>query len=184
MNTVQKLGVSCLVMVGAVAGTSGLVSAEMYQEQSQNVSNSHSFTVKCDGGSCTSSSSGSGGATGEFKFESEVNQHQYQSNDMESHSIRSKSYYNSNSDTFKKNRGIRKNVSTAGKVDIGWDYEGGTCNIRYTENTSQQYRYSTSAGCDEGGVTIGGLRPGRSYRFQVQKDNGAWSEPIVMIARR
>lgn len=69
-----------------------------------------------------------------------------------------------------------------GEVHLTWDHRGGTCHVRYTESTSAGYNYHTSTNCDEGGITIGGLVSGKSYRFQVQKDDGAWSRARTVRA--
>ncbi len=69
-----------------------------------------------------------------------------------------------------------------GQVYLSWDFRGGTCHVRYTENANRYYKYSTAASCDSGGTTIGGLRPGLVYRFQVKKDDGTWSAPVRIKA--
>lgn len=69
-----------------------------------------------------------------------------------------------------------------GQVRLTWDMRGGTCHVRYTEVGAAGYNYETSASCDEGGITIGGLVSGKSYRFQVRKDDGAWSRATTVRA--
>lgn len=69
-----------------------------------------------------------------------------------------------------------------GEVHLTWDHRGGTCHVRYTEAGSAGYNYHTSTNCDEGHITIGGLVSGKSYRFQVQKDDGAWSRARTVRA--
>ncbi len=71
---------------------------------------------------------------------------------------------------------------TDGQVRLNWDMRGGTCHVRYTEASARSYRYATAAGCDDGGVTIGGLTPGVTYRFQVRQDDGVWSLPVTVKA--
>lgn len=75
-----------------------------------------------------------------------------------------------------------KSENTDGEAYLSWGWRGGTCHIRYTENNYRNYKYSTSAACDDGHLTIGGLQPGRLYRFQVRQDNGVWSKPIRIKA--
>ena len=173
MNTLQRLTGSSLVMISAVVASSGLVRAEMFQEQYQNVSSSHSFSYNCSGDSCSNGS-------GEMKATSEVRQHQSQGVGSDDSSFRSHFSYG----TKKYNNGgkRRSNRDTSGKVALDWDHRGGTCHIRYTENNAQDYRYSTSTNCDEGGITIGGLKVGTNYRFQVKKDDGSWSNSMVIKA--
>jgi hypothetical protein len=70
-----------------------------------------------------------------------------------------------------------------GEVRLTWSQRGGTCQIRYTEFGSKNYNYTTSTACDNGGITIGGLQYNKSYKFQVRKDDEAWSTAIVRRAR-
>lgn len=70
-----------------------------------------------------------------------------------------------------------------GEVVVFWSQRGGTCTIRYTEASSRSYNYQTTTACDEGQLTIGGLVPGRAYRFQIKKDTGRWSSAGTTIAR-
>ena len=72
--------------------------------------------------------------------------------------------------------------STDGQARIEWEMRGGSCHIRYSEVTSRGYKYSTSASCDDGGLTIGGLAQGKTYRFQVRKDGEVWSRPVTVTA--
>jgi len=72
---------------------------------------------------------------------------------------------------------------TSGQATVSWPFRGGTCTIYYTESSARVYHYSTSTACDNGQLTIGGLVPGRSYRFQVKSDAGRWTRPVRMIAR-
>lgn len=60
---------------------------------------------------------------------------------------------------------------------------GGTCHVRYTEANQSVWKYNTSAGCDDTGVTVGGLQSGQKYKFQVRQDGGAWSRVMTGIAR-
>jgi len=68
-----------------------------------------------------------------------------------------------------------------GQVRLSWPIRGGTCQVRYSEANHSGWKYATSTGCDDSGVTIGGLQPGWRYKFQVQQDNGPWSR--VMTGR-
>jgi hypothetical protein len=70
-----------------------------------------------------------------------------------------------------------------GQVRLDWGYRGGTCHVRYGEANQSWYKYATAAGCDDGGVTIGGLVPGVKYRFQVHQNEGAWSRAVVVRAQ-
>jgi hypothetical protein len=69
-----------------------------------------------------------------------------------------------------------------GQVRLTWDMRGGTCHVRYTEVGASTYKYETSTSCDDGGITIGGLTPGVSYRFQVRQHDGGWSLPVTVKA--
>ncbi len=68
-------------------------------------------------------------------------------------------------------------------IRMMWAHRGGTCNVIYGEAESAGYAYKTSAGCDEAGVNIGGLVPGRKYKFQVSQDQANnWSRPVYATA--
>jgi hypothetical protein len=68
-------------------------------------------------------------------------------------------------------------------VRMMWAHRGGTCNVIYGEAESAGYAYKTSAGCDEAGVNIGGLVPGKKYKFQVSQDQANnWSRPVYAVA--
>lgn len=69
-----------------------------------------------------------------------------------------------------------------GHATVTWSPGEGTCTIRYTENNSRWYKYTTSANCTDGHVTIGGLVPGRTYRFQVKSDGSYWQAPQHLTA--
>lgn len=69
-----------------------------------------------------------------------------------------------------------------GQVRLSWDLRGGTCHVRYTEAGASGYNYETSTNCDDGGITIGGLVSGKNYRFQVRKDDGAWTRAVTVKA--
>ncbi len=73
--------------------------------------------------------------------------------------------------------------STYGSVRLTWEPQNGNCLIRYTEAKRSDFAYATSTSCNEGEIIIGGLVPGKSYRFQVKTENDDWSKPIVRIAR-
>ena len=70
-----------------------------------------------------------------------------------------------------------------GQVRLSWGMRGGTCHVRYTEANQNVWKYNTSAGCDDGGVTIGALQSGTKYKFQVRQDNGDWSRAMSAIAQ-
>jgi|GEM_PF-2672139 len=73
-------------------------------------------------------------------------------------------------------------ANPGGAVKLVWNYRGGACNIVYTEAGNRDYKYSTTASCDEGMAVVGGLVPGQKYRFQIQ-ENGMWSKPVVAVAQ-
>ena len=52
MNKTQILGLSAVCALTLTGMAASSVSAEMYQEQSQNVSQSSSFSYNCDGTNC------------------------------------------------------------------------------------------------------------------------------------
>ncbi len=70
-----------------------------------------------------------------------------------------------------------------GAARLSWNYRGGTCTIRYTEASESMYKYATSAGCDDGGIVIGGLVPGVRYKFQVSPDGVNWSKVVSTVAK-
>ncbi len=78
---------------------------------------------------------------------------------------------------------IWKRRNTYGSVRLTWEPQDGTCLIRYSEAKRSDFAYATSTSCNEGEITIGGLVPGKNYRFQVKIENDDWSKPIVKIAR-
>lgn len=79
---------------------------------------------------------------------------------------------------FPAGRTVSMMPNAEGKVLLTWDARGGTCNFGYTEAGQQVYKYRTSAGCDGGSLWVGGLVPGRSYRFVMSQGNWeAWSRP-------
>lgn len=67
-----------------------------------------------------------------------------------------------------------------GEVRLNWELRGGTCHVRYTEAGAKGYNYHTSTNCDDGEITIGGLVRGKAYRFQVRKDDGAWTRAVTV----
>ena len=160
MNISNTLKFTPLVLLAAfvLAVTSAQAN---YQYQSQSGSTSTSTSVSCNGGNCTGSSSS----------ESSLELHQSQSTDagngMHHNTMHQAPRHNRNNNW----------KDTSGEVSINWDHRGGTCHVRYGESTSRGYRYSTSASCDDGGMTIGGLQTGKNYRVQYRKDSGAWSAP-------
>lgn len=166
MNNSQILGLSSLLTLCLFGVCTTSARAEMFQEQSHHVTQSSSFSYSCEGNGC-------GGNSGEFKTSSEVKQTQSQNyGSFEESRVYARS---------RQNR--RRNYwSNDGRVTLGWDHQGGTCHVRYTESGVSNYKYSTSAACDEGDVTIGGLNRGSNYRFQVKQDEGSWSAPMTMRA--
>lgn len=142
------------------------VSAQMYQEQRQSVSNSSSFSYSCDG-DCN--------GTAESKTSSKVKQSQSQGYGTTQMKWR-------NNRNYRNNRNWNTDRDTSGEVSLSWDQRGGTCHVRYTESWIRNYKYSTSTACDNGSITIGGLQPGTSYRFEVQKDSEGWSWPLTLRA--
>lgn len=165
MNTIKTFTLSAITAV-TIAGLSvSSVQAEMYQEQSQNSSQSTSFSFN-------------GNGSGEFKSSSKLKQSQSQgTGKFEDNWERSKP----------KSRHSNRRYNRAandGTVTLSWDHRGGTCHVRYTEGWAKNgnYNYSTSAACDEGQITIGGLKPGSLYTFQVKKDDGNWSSPMRLKA--
>lgn len=129
-----------------------------YQYQSQSGSTYTSTSVSCDGGNCTGSSNS----------ESSLEMSQSQSTGTGRGMHRDTAPRHNRNNNWK---------DTSGEVSINWDHRGGTCHVRYGESISRGYRYSTSASCDDGGMTIGGLQTGKNYRVQFRKDSGAWSAP-------
>jgi hypothetical protein len=141
-------------------------STVMIQEQSQEVSSSSNASVTCTG-ECNGSASANSSASGR----------QWQRSEVKSGSI-TRSY-----------KPTKKYTATAyigwnneGTIRLNWGMRGGTCHVRYTEANKSTYKYATSAGCDDGGVTIGGLTPGVRYRFQVRQNDGAWSRAVTAKA--
>jgi hypothetical protein len=160
-----------IVIAGlAIATPVSAVVMEQSQSQSQSTSSNSSASVTVTNGS------GSGSANSEAK----ASQSQGQSQRIDMGTTR-------NVGRGRVVRGAARgawiSVNTDGHVRLSWAQRGGTCNIRYTENSDRGYKYATSAGCDEGGVTIGGLTPGVVYRFQMKQDNGPWSKAIVIKAQ-
>lgn len=70
-----------------------------------------------------------------------------------------------------------------GKVLVNWSVRGGTCNIRYSETKEGDYKYRTSAGCDEGSHWVGALRTGEKYKFEIAQDGWSnWSGKAIAQA--
>ncbi len=76
----------------------------------------------------------------------------------------------------------RNHQLTNGYATVTWPHRGGTCTVRYTEAAARWYKYTTAAACDAGEATIGGLIPGRAYRFQVRQGSSNWERPVRLIA--
>jgi hypothetical protein len=170
MNKTQIIGLSAVCALTLTGLASSSVNAEMYQEQSQNVSQSSSFSYNCDGSNC-------GGGSAEFKSSTHVKQSQSQGIGVRDDS------WDRNTSRSKQSR--RKNRWSAdGQVTLSWGHRGGTCHVRYTEGkpSNDIYNHTTWAACDEGEITIGGLRRGSAYTFQVKKDGGDWSSPTTLRA--
>jgi hypothetical protein len=154
---------SLFLTVGALPASA--MTMEQTQEVSQN--GSARTSVSCDGGSC----SGSAEAT--------TSQTARQSQFMTTEAV-GRVVPNRHRGTV---LGVRVGANADGRVRLTWGYRGDTCHVRYTEAREKSYKYSTSANCDDGGVTIGGLTPGVKYRFQVAQGGGNWSKPVVVLAR-
>ncbi|MDQ5951659.1 MAG: hypothetical protein QG639_940 [Patescibacteria group bacterium] len=153
-----------ILAVSLFSFTTTGASAYSYQEQSQSSSNSYSFSSSCDGSNCGEVS---------FKSKSKLKQSQSQSTNY----TQSDTHYRSRNGWSKPNQ-----LPKYGSFTLGWDHRGGTCHVRYSESNVQSYKYSTSAACDAGEVVVGGLQRGSTYRFQVKKDDGAWSAPLWLRA--
>lgn len=164
MKMQQRLGVVSAVLTFALVAA--VTPAQAYQSQSQSATSESSSSVTCEGNGCTG------------KTESSASVRMYQRQSQGSGSSDSSDWYPSH------RRGNYNNSwgDTSGEVRISWDHRGGTCHVRYTEAGSKYFKYATSAACDEGGVTIGGLKTGKNYRFQVRKDSGAWSRSMTVRA--
>lgn len=189
MNNFQRLSLSSLVLLAAIGAVAGQANAQVSQDQQQDVYSSTSFYHNCQGNGCSGSS--------EIVTSSEVRQYQSQStntNRSYSSSYSSNNNGNTNGTNYRPTNGMMNhrynngymrlnNRNRYGQVELGWDYQGGTCHVRYSEATSQDYRYSTSTNCDEGSMVISGLQYGKNYRFQVKQDDGEWSPPVIMRAR-
>jgi|GEM_PF-979875 len=142
------------IFIGVLVAFLGLGPSSIFafsMEQSQSIESE--FKSECTG-SC------------EMKVTSSSSVSQYQSFNSESWSSHTRQVR----DTSR-----AKRITQDSHATVRWDQRGGTCRIRYTEAISTSYKYYTSAACDEGEVVIGGLKPGRSYRAQVKKDDGSWS---------
>lgn len=173
MKKIRQLCLGMLVSVGAVVLASTPAAAYMSQSQSQSFSSEFSSSFNCNG-DCN-------GSKHEVKMNSSLEQRQLQRMGNGSNSWDgSGSHWNDWDDDW--NTGW-EDRDTTGQVWLGWGWRGGTCHVRYTEATNRSYKYSTSAACDNGGMTIGGLTKGTSYRFQIKQDNGYWSRPITRRAQ-
>lgn len=165
MTVQQRLGVSAGVLALAFVVTVTPANAYMYQSQSQSAFSESSSSFSCEGDGCS----------GKSQSKSSIKLHQQQSQGTGA----------APTHTISSGR-TRHRVSTwrdtSGEVRLNWDHRGGTCHVRYTESGSRYFKYSTSAACDEGGITIGGLTPGHNYRFQVRKDGGGWSATVTRRA--
>lgn len=168
MKIASILGSSTLVAALSLSLVATSAYAQMSQSQSQKSSQSSNFSSNCSS-NCSNSSM-------TFSSSSSLDQSQSQSGGWGN-------YSNTNSNT-KPNYGHKKNKPTNGKLTIGWEFDEGTCYIRYTEANQNNgaYKYSKAAACSDGETTIAGLRRGTAYRFQVKQDDGEWSEPVTMKA--
>lgn len=172
MKILSTIGLSTIITAASLCMPLTSVSAQMSQEQRQHVTQSSSFSFNCDGNCNTSNSSTS------FNASSEVKQSQSQSTGWgDSVGYKGMMYH-----TNGRNRSYNLNTNTDGKATIGWDFRGGTCYIRYTEANVRNYKYNTSAACDEGEKTIGGLKKGSLYRFQIKQNDGNWSDSMTLRA--
>lgn len=160
-----KVSSLCLVTLSMGLGAMAVTPlAQAFTEQSQWQKVEQSVTAEVNG-------------TGTAKVESTQKAEQFQSQQMNE---------NWGGNGYRYNRGYVRYyaapAATYGQAYLGWGMRGGTCHVRYTENSNRGYKYNTSAACDDGGMIIGGLRSGWTYRFQVRKDDGAWSRPVRIKA--
>ena len=139
----------------------------LMQEQSQG--NSMSVSTECTNGNCKSEASGS--QSQEQRQYMNVGAKNLGADDDWSWSNRKPTIW-----------GRRVGLET-GQVRLTWPMRGGTCHVRYTENSESGYKYATSASCDDGGMTIGGLQSRQMYRFQIKQDDGEWSRTTRLMAR-
>lgn len=131
-------------------------------------------TSNCTNGECTAESSVS------------VSQHQLQSDAP---------HFDSSEDTWwspwwrhshhsARSGDVNVRTHRSGEVALSWSWRSGTCEVRYTESNVSHYKYSTLVACNQGGVTIGGLMPGKSYRFQIRNtEHEWWTTPVTITAQ-
>ena len=152
-----------------VSNQASLAWVSVTQEQSQSVSSSGNASVTCEG-NCTGSAEANSSATGRQWQRTEV-------------TVGGAAYPTRAVAKRGRVAGAYVGWSADGEVRLNWSLRGGTCHVRYTEASESVYKYATSASCDDGGVTIGGLTPGVSYRFQVRQNDGPWSRAVVVRVR-
>lgn len=170
MNVFTKISaVSALVVASTVLASTS--AAALTVEQSQELTNSAKTSITCNG-ECSGSA--------------EVTQNAKQSQKIEMSPTAKHYKYVAPKYKSVKNKNLKAVyvpsavvIMNDGQVRLNWGMRGGTCHVRYTESNMNVWKYNTSAGCDEGGVTINGLQSGVSYKFQVRQDNGAWSRVMV-----
>lgn len=149
-------------------GAAPAMAMTMVQSQEMTQSTSSKTSVSCTGGECSGSAEASSSQTG------------FQRQMMTTDTV---PYHTVRAGVRPYKTGVWAARAREGQVRLTWGFRGDTCHVRYTEARESSYKYTTSASCDDGGVTIGGLVPGVKYRFQVQQGTGYWSKPVVVLAR-
>lgn len=188
----KKMLISSLGVVAALSVSTGAVHATQTQSQEFSQSSNQKINFECQGNPCV------------INLENNASQNgkQSQSQDAPTIEYRDVVYqepvrYVRPTKTTKTTKAkptkrvvntvwvntVEDNQPTDGSVRINWGMRGGTCYVRYGETTTNGYSYSTNTGCDNGGITIGGLVPGRTYRFQVSTNRSNWSREMTIVAR-
>jgi hypothetical protein len=164
MNLLTRAAILGATVITATAVTAQTATA-LTVEQSQELNTSSKTSISCNSGDC----SGSAEATSNGKQNQRVEA--------------APTGYKAGKATYRKGKALWMPATVVmmddGQVRLNWGMRGGTCHVRYSEANQSAWKYQTSASCDEGGVTIGGLQSGVKYKFQVRQDNGAWSKIMV-----
>lgn len=163
MKKISSLSIAFVAVVGLGLASTTPLQARTVMEQHQ--SNESKIEMECSG-DCFAKSKSSMSQSQKMSFGDDHGGRNRNESDDRGH-IRRFRWSHDNSD---------------GEVRLSWNQRGGTCTVRYTEASARNYNYTTSAACDDGSMTIGGLVPGRAYRFQVKKDNENWSKAIRLVA--
>jgi hypothetical protein len=187
----KKILISSLGVVAALGVSASVVHATQTQSQEFSQSSSQKVNFECQGNPCV------------VNFENTANQSGKQSQTQDTGYVNPEvryvepTQYVRPAKKFKTSKArptkrvvnsawvynVRDAEPTNATVRLSWPMRGGTCHVRYGETSANSYPYSTSTGCDNGGITIGGLVPGRSYRFQVASEGANWSSPVTVVAR-